>query len=38
MDCQSSVVRHVFVTFTAYKQVMRAKIIASEVIADIVLR
>lgn len=38
MDCPSSVVKNAFVTFSAYEQVMRAKVIASEVIADIVLR
>lgn len=38
MDCPSGAVRNVFVTFSAYKQVTRAKVIASEVIADIVLR
>lgn len=38
MDRPSCVVMHEFVTFSAYKQVTRAKVIASEVIADIVLR
>lgn len=38
MDRPSCVVMHEFVTFSAYKQVTRAKVIGSEVIADIALR